>query len=127
VDPGEEADVDAEQRHKICRLIAGLVVSDDDLSPEEDAFLDRMLAGFGIPASDRDSIFPILDGAEAAAEMQRLPGPVREEALGMLLRAAVADGKIAPEERAYLGVVGAAIGLSSEALDQRIAETRSSR
>jgi hypothetical protein len=35
-------------RRKVCRLIAGIVVSDEDLSPQEDAFVDRMLIGWDI-------------------------------------------------------------------------------
>ncbi len=35
--------VDAELRVTVCRLVAGLVVSDDDFSPEEEAFIERML------------------------------------------------------------------------------------
>ena len=41
--------MDESVRRKVCRLIAGIVVSDEDLSPHEDAFVDRMLERFGIP------------------------------------------------------------------------------
>jgi uncharacterized tellurite resistance protein B-like protein len=113
--------VDAELRKKICRLIAGLVVADDDLAPEEDAFIDRLLAGFEIPAGDRDLIFPIIDRAEAAAEMRGMEPEVQQQALGMLVDAAVVDGKVVDEERAYLHAVGEAVGVTAEALDRQIA------
>jgi uncharacterized tellurite resistance protein B-like protein len=112
--------MDLELRTKVCRLIAGLVVSDDDLDEREDAFLDRLLARFGIPAEDRDTIFPIVDRSEAAAEIKTLPGDVQLEAFGLLLEATAADGKVAPEERAYLDAVAVAIGVGQEELQSRL-------
>ena len=53
--------MDKELRTNICRLIAGLIVADDDLSAAEEAFLDKLLAKFDIPESERDAIFPIVD------------------------------------------------------------------
>ena len=53
--------MDQEMAKKVCRLVAGIIVADDDLDPKEDAFIDRMLAKFGIPGDERDSIFPIVD------------------------------------------------------------------
>ena len=109
-------------RHTVCRLIAGLVVSDDELAPEEDAFIDRLLARFGVPAGDRDTIFPILDRAEAALKIRDLPAPVQDEAMKLLIEAAVADGKIATEEREYLTAVGEALGIGEEVLEKRVAD-----
>lgn len=111
--------VDTTLRHNVCRLIAGLVVSDDDFAPEEEAFIERLLVRFGV--SDRDAIFPIIAHDEAAGEMRALPAAVQEEALALLIEAAVADGRVADEERAYLGVVGEAMGLDAAAIDARLA------
>ena len=113
--------MDEQLRHKVCRLIAGIVVSDDDLDTAEDAFIDRMLTRFGIPLSQRESIFPIVDRSEAAAEMQLLAPDVQQEALTLLIEAAAADGQIAAEERAYLHTVAEAIGLTTDEIDHRIA------
>lgn len=106
--------------HKVCRLIAGLVVSDDDLDPSEDAFIDRMLASFGIPTSERETIFPIVDRSEAAQAMQELPADVQHEAVRLLLQAAVADGKVVVEERAYLQAVAEAIGIAAGDMNAKI-------
>lgn len=110
--------MDAELRVTVCRLVAGLVVSDDDFSPEEEAFIERMLVRFGI--GDCEVIFPIVDRSEAAASVRALPPAVQEEAFAVLLEAAVADGKIADEERAYLHVVGTAMGLSAAVVEERV-------
>lgn len=119
--------MDAEQRHRVCRIIAGLVVADSDLAPEEDAFIDRMLEGFGIPNGERESIFPILDRDEAAAEIKDLAPELQQEALSLLLGAAVADGQIVDEERDYIRAVGAALGLDAPTIDRRLADALAAR
>ena len=110
--------MDLELRKTVCRLVAGLVVSDDDLSTEEEAFVDRMMARFGI--SERDAIFPIVDRSEARDAMRGLPEAVRQEALSLLVEAAAVDGKIVDEERAYLHAVCEAAGLDVAALEEKL-------
>jgi uncharacterized tellurite resistance protein B-like protein len=117
--------LDVELRHTVCRLIAGLVVSDDDFAPEEEVFIERMLKRFGV--SDRETIFPIVAHDEAAARMRELPRDVQEEAMGLLLEAAAADGKITDEETAYLGIVGEVLGLDAAAIDARVRGALESR
>lgn len=112
--------MDAALRTKVCRLIAGIVVSDDDLDDREDAFIERLLARFGIPSEQRDSIFPIVDRADAADEIKSLPEEVQLEAFSLLIEATVADGKVAPEERAYLDAVAEAIGIGQQELEARL-------
>lgn len=114
--------MDESVRRNVCRLIAGIVVSDEDLSPEEDAFVDRMLQRFGIPLADRNVIFPIVDSTEAAAAMRALEPSVRQEAFGLLLEAAAADGSIAPEELSYLEVVSDVVGVSRDELGDKLGE-----
>jgi uncharacterized tellurite resistance protein B-like protein len=111
--------MDVELRTTVCRLVAGLIVSDDDFSPEEDAFINRMLKRFAI--DDRAVIFPIIDRDEAAANVKGLPAAVQEEALATLCEAAAADGKIADEEHHYLLAVGRAMGLDAAAVELRLA------
>jgi uncharacterized tellurite resistance protein B-like protein len=113
--------VDKELRTKICRLIAGIVVADDNLEPAEEAFLDRMLAKFEIPASERDSIFPIVDRDEAAATIRQLPADVQKTVLSLLIEATAADGAVAPEERSYLDVVAAEMGVTGAEVDRALA------
>jgi uncharacterized tellurite resistance protein B-like protein len=108
-------------RTEVCRLIAGLVVADDDLTAAEEAFLDRVLKSFDIPDSERDAIFPIIDKAEAAATIRKLPRPAQVAALGLLVEATAADGIVAPEERAYLDTVARELGMSDAELDRKIA------
>jgi uncharacterized tellurite resistance protein B-like protein len=114
--------MDENMRRNVCRLIAGIVVSDEDLSPQEDAFVDRMLERFGIPRSEREVIFPIIDSSEAATAVLELPADVRQEAFGLLIEAAATDGSIAPEELGYLETVADAIQVSRDELSDRLSE-----
>jgi uncharacterized tellurite resistance protein B-like protein len=111
-----------EESIQICRLIAGLVVTDDDLDDREDAFIDRMLASFSIPASEREHIFPIVDAKEAAAALSVMTPDAQNRTVELLLQAAAVDGKIAPEERVYLNAVADALGITHEEIDKRLRE-----
>lgn len=114
--------MDEELRKKVCRLVAGIVVADDDLDEREDAFIDRLMAKFDIPSEQRGELFPIVDAKEAADEIKTLPKPVQDEAFALLLEAAAADKKIVPEERAYIDAVGAALGLDAATIEERLLE-----
>jgi uncharacterized tellurite resistance protein B-like protein len=107
-------------RKKICRLVAGIVVADDDLDAKEDAFIDRLLVTFGIPADQRAELFPIVDREEAATEIKTLPKEIQDDVFMRLIDAACADGKVVPEERAYLKSVATAIGITDEAVDEKL-------
>jgi uncharacterized tellurite resistance protein B-like protein len=114
--------MDPEVARRICRLIAGIVVSDDDLAPKEDAFVDRMLVRFGIPVDERAVVFPIIDESEAIEAIQSLEPAVREEAFALLIDAAAVDGSIEPEELSYLEAVAGVVGVSKDDLSDRLAE-----
>ncbi len=104
----------------MCRLVAGLVVSDDDLDEREDALINRLLARFGIPPEERDSIFPIVDRSEAAAAIRQLPTEAQLEAFELLVEAAVADGKVVAEEQAYLSTVAAVLDIPEAEVKTKI-------
>ena len=114
--------MDQEMKRSICRLIAGIVVADDDLEPSEEAFLDKLLAQFGIPETERDRIFPIIDREEAAQAIRGLPKDAQAAALELLIEATVADGVVKSEERDYLDAVAKELGVVGAELERRIAE-----
>lgn len=113
--------MDLSTRQKICQLVAGIVITDDILDEKEEAFVDRMIAKFGLESANRDVIFPLVDGKEAAEEIQLLPKDVQEQAFGLLIEAAAADGEVVPEERAYLQSVADAIGVGADEVERRLA------
>ncbi len=114
--------MDEETRRKVCRLIAGIVVVDDDLDETEDKFVDRMLAQFNLSSEERDALFPIMDAKEAAEEFRSLPPNVRFEALDLLVQAAAADGVYADEEKTYLHSVCEVVGVKPDEIDSRVKE-----
>lgn len=113
--------MDERAKRVVCRMIAGLVASDDDFDDSERLFVDKVLARFGIPESEWDAIFPLVEHDEAEAALRTLDESAQRETFELLLQAAHADGHIAESERAYLELVGRAIGLTEEAIDDRIA------
>jgi len=119
--------VDQQRKLELCRLIAGIVVSDDDLDATEEAFLDRVLEKFGIPPTERETIFPIVDRTEAAEAVRKLPPDLQKAALDLLIEATVADGKIAPEERQYLDAVAAEMKVGPVDLEAQIAAKLTAR
>ncbi len=114
--------MDTEDRRRVCRLIAGLVVVDDVLDDTENAFVDAMLVRFGLGAEERDALFPIVDADEAVKELTALPPGLRNEAFGLLVSAAAADRRFMAEERDYLHKVGAVLGLEGAAIDTMVAQ-----
>lgn len=114
--------MDEANGRKVCQLIAGIVIADEDLDPAEDAFIDKLLAKFGLDPSERDAIFPLVDGDEAGTALREMPSETREEAFSLLVEAAAADGKIVEEEREYLAQVANAIGVPRQELESRLKE-----
>jgi uncharacterized tellurite resistance protein B-like protein len=112
--------MDEQTKRLVCRMVAGLVASDEDFADAERAFLDKVLAQFGIPEHEWDAIFPLVDPEEAAQTMRSLDAMTQKEAFELLLEGAMADGKVVDEERAYLKLIGNAIGLDDSAVSDRL-------
>lgn len=114
--------MDEHHRRLLCRLVAGIVVTDNDLDPKESEFIDRMLLAFGIPVEERDVIFPIVATSEAVESIQQLPVESHAQALALLVEAATADGKIVPDELEYLRAVARAMGVDMRDLGRLVAK-----
>lgn len=116
--------MDEKSKRLVCRMVAGLLASDADFDDSERAFVDKVLEQFGIPETEWDAIFPLLEHDEAEAAMWRLDDATQKETFELLLRAAFADGTIVDSEREYLHLVGRTLGLTPEAVDARIASAQ---
>lgn len=104
----------------VCGLIAGVLASDQDMDVHEAGFLQRIRKRFGIAKGV--PVPPIADPGAAIHKLQELAEDVQEETLELLIQAAAADGKIAPAERGFLGVVAGKLHLEPERLDERLDE-----
>ncbi len=115
--------MDEHTARRICGLIAGVIATDDEFHRDELKFLLRMFDAFGLSKSDDNQVVrPTVKPAEAAAQIAELPDDVRGETVGLLVEAAVADGKLSDEERVYLEAVGEAAGLPPAELVDRALE-----
>lgn len=91
-----------------------MVISDDILEPQEEAFLDRVIEKFGLAEEGRDAIFPLVTHADAAAAARELSPELRQETFALLLDAAKADNEVNRDELEYLRVVAGALEMSAE-------------
>ena len=114
--------MDESQRRRVCQLVAGMVISDDVLEPQEEAFLDRVIEQFGLADLGRDAIFPLVSHDEAAAAARELGPELGEEAFALLLDAAKADNEVNKDELEYLRVVAEALGVSEEDTKKQLDE-----
>jgi uncharacterized tellurite resistance protein B-like protein len=119
--------VDDQLRKEVCRMIAGVLIADYDLDPQEDAFLDRLLAEMHLSQAERHALRPVSGRDEAAAIMRRLPQDAREVALSLLLDAAVADGTVHDDERDYIQTIAEELGVPSDEVDKKLEERLSLR
>jgi len=116
----QEESMDEMMSRKLCQIIAGIVVADDDLDPAEDAFIENLMKRFGLPLEERDALFPIMDGEEAAKELLALSPAAQREALGLLVEAVAADKKYAAEEREFLEKVAGVLSVPKDELDRMV-------
>lgn len=102
----------------VCGLIAGLLTSDQDMDIHEAAFLQRIRKRFGVAKGV--PVQPVVSHDDAIAKLKGLDADVQQETLELLIQAAAADGKIAPEERSFLGVIADTLGVDAGKLDERL-------
>lgn len=112
--------MDVSDRQRICRLVAGILVADEEFTETEEAFLRRVCTRFGLPADEWDTLTPMDPGA-ASAELRQLPPDVQARAMGLLIEAALADGVVEPRERVFLLMAAAAFGIDAHAIEARLA------
>jgi tellurite resistance protein len=113
--------VDLATRRQICRLVAGVLLSDEHFADAEKRFLQRIYARFELPPEECAEAEPIPVGAATAA-LRELPADVHGKVAALLVEAAIADGVIDPRERVYLLVAAAAMGLDAVEMEQRLAK-----
>ena len=112
--------MDQETSQKVLELVAGILLSDNELHPDEAVFLDRLKARFGVDASIE--VKALVDAEQAVAALGTLPEQARSDTLEVLLDAVLADGKIAPEEFMLLSALGEELGIGETELDRRLRE-----
>lgn len=112
--------MDAESQAKIVSLIEDVIAADGVVSDEEREFLARVIGRFGM-TPDREERTVASAPGSATATLRALEPDVQVRVLALLVEAAVVDGCVAPEERAFLLAAAASLGIEAQALEERIA------
>jgi uncharacterized tellurite resistance protein B-like protein len=118
---GIVAAVDIEERSKVCDLIEAVVAADGVVSEAERAFLRKVVERFGLSTADRADRIMTSDLGRTTTTLRTLPPDAQARVMALLVEAAVADGRIEPEERALLLASAASLGIEAGALEERIA------
>jgi len=110
--------MDESTRIQVYGLVAGIVASDHEVASEEVGLLGRIRKRFGL--ADNDALPQTINPDQAVEILKGLSDDVRKEAMRLLIQAAAADGKIVPEERAFLDAVAEKLEVSQVELERRI-------
>jgi len=97
-----------------CRLIAGLILADDNVRFEERLFLERAVSRLGLSDEERKEALSELDTEGAAAAAAGLPEAERRAIMSDLATAAAIDGDLHEAEERYLRKVATSLGLEWE-------------
>ena len=115
--------MDKQSARRICELVMGIIAVDGELHKKELTFMLKTFEAFGIPRPGSDQVInPTIAFEDAKSQMTALPEAARLAALTSLIEAAVADGKVVPEEQTYLNAVASAAAISEERLDEMVVE-----
>ena len=111
--------MDNQSRLEVCGIIAGVLISDDHLHPQEANFLRRMRERFDIP--DDELVEPMAH-EEAVAKLRDLSPELRGEVLPLVVEAAAADGRIDIGERVFLDALAKELSVAQDDLDKLLVE-----
>jgi uncharacterized tellurite resistance protein B-like protein len=113
--------VGPEEQAKVIELIEAVIAADGVIVEEERAFLRRVMGRFGMSPDDRSDRLVASDAGGATKTLRALAPDAQIRVMALLVDAAVADGCVAPEERALLLASAATLGIDAAALEERIA------
>ena len=109
----------------ICRVVAQAILADGALTDQEHDLLTRMMDGFGLTAEQRKDVTGRNYGDDPLALVRDVSEDAKHELISELARVIAVDGEVAKVERRVIGAVAAALGITSEQVDQAIAEAGS--
>jgi tellurite resistance protein len=116
-----------EEQAKVIELIEAVIGADGVVEEEERAFLRRVINRFGLSADDRGDTVVASDPGRMMLNLRALGPDDQMRVMALLVDAAVADGVVAPEERALLLASAATLGIDAATLEERIARRLKAR
>ena len=108
--------MDGDTARRVCQLVAGVLCSDGEMNEDERAFLKRVLEGFGMPTDV--ALMPTYE-EDVAGVLRGLPEAHRWRALDLVIKSAVVDGMITPQERGIIDVVAKELDIPHDDLIDR--------
>lgn len=96
-----------------CRLLATLVVADDNVEESELEFLERAMERFELTEEDKVKVMVLLDEDEALEAIESLPDNERHEFLNDLAEIAWIDGDLDRYEIDQVHKVATAMGFNA--------------
>jgi uncharacterized tellurite resistance protein B-like protein len=109
-----------EEQAKVIELVEAMIAADGVVVEEERAFLRRVMERFRLSPEDRGEAVAS-DAGRTTLTLRALAPDAQMRVMALLVDAAVADGRVAPEERALLLASAATLGIDAAALEERIA------
>jgi uncharacterized tellurite resistance protein B-like protein len=110
-----------------CRLIVSMIAADGEIAEEEKAFLHRTMYRMGLSSEDMKDALDHMAEEEAEAIVKGLDRIERLDFLNDLAFAAMADGHLDENERAYIDLLAKEMSLDAhdvtEALQRAKAQT----
>jgi uncharacterized tellurite resistance protein B-like protein len=94
-----------------CHLLAEVLAADGIMTDDERALLEKHMADHELSDEERDQVRHF-EGRDAAIDLLReRPSLERREIVDQLVEAALADGKLTPNETATVKRIAEALGL----------------
>jgi uncharacterized tellurite resistance protein B-like protein len=94
-----------------CHLLAEVLAADGIMTDAERALLEQHLAHDELSDDDRRKVREFDNADDAIPVLRGLPAAERHEIIDQLVEAALADGKLTPNETAAVKRIAAALGV----------------
>ena len=116
--------MDINDRVARCRLIASIIVADDEVTEEELAFLEKAMQRLGLTEQDKAKAMVLFDESEAKAALSALGRDDRLAFLKEMADAAWVDNNIDEYEVERIQELASAMNLSQEDIDAALAQAQ---
>jgi uncharacterized tellurite resistance protein B-like protein len=94
-----------------CLLVSKVLVADGIMTENERAFLDKVMQGLGLDATERRRVLDLEGWDQAEPALATLSEDEKRELVSMLVDASSADGRLSPLELQTVKRITAALGL----------------
>lgn len=116
--------MDINDRVARCRLIASIIVADDEVTEEELAFLEKAMQRLGLTEQDKAKAMVLFDESEAKAALSALGRDDRLAFLKEMADAAWVDNNLDEYEVERIQELASAMNLSQEDIDAALAQAQ---